>query len=761
MLDQAQEKRTAFGFCTRRDHLIVAVTLLAFVILAGRFALVTPIFEMPEEPWHLRRIAQTAGKDLPPGHASWVQAPEVSSVLVQPPLYYWLGASVVQFFDWDSDPSVYELNPHARLANLYGVTNRNVMLARVPSAPGGPLSMSVMVLRMLSVLAAAVGLLFVYRLMLGFTMGRRWLAWTSMLMTGFLPGYAFLQSGISPFALGSCLGLVAVFLALRTAYGSEHQTRDKRLAFLFAGLTAMTIWWGWTAVILVLVVHARQPRGAELRDAPDARGMSLIRALMVAMALVWPAQLLLSSALRTSATIWQTVNAMGLAERLDIALRAYWGLFGWLNIPIDNAYYTAVGVAFILGASGLILRLVQWYWNMPSRTGLSDAIGEHLRPWQIVAILWALLGTAVAVIHLLSPSRLFLGTTFLPLAPFVALFLVLGMDTWVRTYGAALTSIVAFMSIAMTVVSPGLYVQEAYKPPLRLALPQVPVDVRPLDVSYGDSLYLVGYRLKEETVAPGGYLPLTLYWLARTPLASDYTVNVTVLGEQDDMLSSVFTRAGSSLFPTSMWTPGDVIVQDIILAIDSDAEIPVAGTIGLTVTDDATGEVQQATDPSGEPLPSVLPVTRVRIGADKLMAFRPAHPLDVSFDGQMTLTGYSIFPATIHAGCKMDITLYWRAEGPLLYDYTVFVHMVDSAGVIVAQGDSQPRSGSYPTGLWLMGEQVSDTHAIEVPLDAEAKDHWIEVGIYRLDTGERLLISGQEADQDHYRLGPFSLSASE
>jgi len=109
----------------------------------------------------------------------------------------------------------------------------------------------------------------------------------------------------------------------------------------------------------------------------------------------------------------------------------------------------------------------------------------------------------------------------------------------------------------------------------------------------------------------------------------------------------------------------------------------------------------------------------------------------------------------------MDITLYWRAEGPLLYDYTVFVHMVDSAGVIVAQGDSQPRSGSYPTGLWLMGEQVSDTHAIEVPLDAEAKDHWIEVGIYRLDTGERLLISGQEADQDHYRLGPFSLSASE
>jgi len=761
MSDQAEEKRTAFGSCTRRDHLIVAVTLLAFVVLAGRYALVTPIFEMPEEPWHLRRIAQTAGKALPPGHAGWVQAPDVSSVLAQPPLYYWLGAALVQFFDWDSDLSVYELNPHARLANLYGVTNRNAMLARVPIAPTGPLNLSVLVLRLLSVLSGAVGLLFVYRLMLGFTMRRRWLAWTGVLMTGFLPGYAFLHSGIGPAALGSCFGLVAAFLAMHVAQQAQPRNRDKSLAFLFAGLAAMTIWWGWTAVVLVLVVHARQQRGSGVGDAPDARGMSLLRALMVAMALVWPAQLLFSSALRTSASIWQTVTDMSLTERLDMALRAYWGLFGWLNIPVDNAYYTAVGVAFILGASGLILRLIQWYWSMPSRTSLSEAIGEHLRPWQIVAILWALLGAAVAVIHLLSPARLFLGTTFLALAPFVALFLVLGMDAWVRTYGAALTGIVALVSIAMTVVSPGLYVQAAYKPPVRLALPQVPFDVRPLDVSYGDSLYLVGYRLEEETVAPGGYLPLTLYWLARRPIDSDYTVNVTVLGEQDDMLSSVFTRAGSGLFPTSMWTPGDVVVQDIILAIDADAEIPVAGAIGLTVTDDATGQVQQATDPSGEPLPSVLPVTRVRIGAKELTAYRPAHPLDVNFDGQMTLTGYSIYPATIQSGCNVDVTLYWRAEGPLLYDYTVFVHLVDSAETIIAQDDSQPRSGSYPTGLWLMGEEVSDTHSIAVPADAEAKDHWIEVGIYRLDTGERLLISGQDEVQDHYRLGPFTLSPSE
>jgi len=32
-------------------------------------------------------------------------------------------------------------------------------------------------------------------------------------------------------------------------------------------------------------------------------------------------------------------------------------------------------------------------------------------------------------------------------------------------------------------------------------------------------------------------------------------------------------------------------------------------------------------------------------------------------------------------------------------DYTVFVHLLDSSGKLIAQADSQPRSGTYPPRL--------------------------------------------------------------
>ncbi|MHB1319630.1 MAG: hypothetical protein ACYCYF_13525, partial [Anaerolineae bacterium] len=86
----------------------LVLTLLAFVALAGRYVTTTPALEMPEEPWHLRRIADMGNKALPQGHTGWAQALPVLSVQKQAPLYYWLGAALVQPFDWASDASVYE-----------------------------------------------------------------------------------------------------------------------------------------------------------------------------------------------------------------------------------------------------------------------------------------------------------------------------------------------------------------------------------------------------------------------------------------------------------------------------------------------------------------------------------------------------------------------------------------------------------------------------------------------------------------------------
>ena len=95
---------------------------------------------------------------------------------------------------------------------------------------------------------------------------------------------------------------------------------------------------------------------------------------------------------------------------------------------------------------------------------------------------------------------------------------------------------------------------------------------------------------------------------------------------------------------------------------------------------------------------------------------------------QSELVGYDL---------KNDsITLHWRALKETDVDYTLFVHILDANGQIVAQNDSQPHRRDdppgrlYPTSLWVKGEYVSDTILINT------RGAMIEVGWYVPETGK-------------------------
>ncbi|HSD83130.1 MAG TPA: hypothetical protein VLG46_04700, partial [Anaerolineae bacterium] len=59
----------------------------------------------------------------------------------------------------------------------------------------------------------------------------------------------------------------------------------------------------------------------------------------------------------------------------------------------------------------------------------------------------------------------------------------------------------------------------------------------------------------------------------------------------------------------------------------------------------------------------------------------------------------------------------------------------------VAQADSSPQAGAYPTSFWDVDETVVDEHLLPLPAALPAGDYTIVVGLYRLDTGERLSIT--------------------
>lgn len=86
------------------------------------------------------------------------------------------------------------------------------------------------------------------------------------------------------------------------------------------------------------------------------------------------------------------------------------------------------------------------------------------------------------------------------------------------------------------------------------------------------------------------------------------------------------------------------------------------------------------------------------------------------------------------------VTLTWRALAPVDKDYTVFVHMVDSGGRLVAQHDGPPAEGARPTSGWLPGEEIMDRHVIWLPEGLPPGPYRLLVGLYQGDT--RLPVDG-------------------
>ena len=113
--------------------------------------------------------------------------------------------------------------------------------------------------------------------------------------------------------------------------------------------------------------------------------------------------------------------------------------------------------------------------------------------------------------------------------------------------------------------------------------------------------------------------------------------------------------------------------------------------------------------------------------------------LDVTFGGQMRLLGYRAGADAVQPGDTLSVTLYWQSVAPMDTDYTVFVHLLDENGIVVAQRDTYPGLGNAPTSTWQVGEAIADTYLIPVPATTYAPGHaQIEVGLYDHRSQQRL-----------------------
>jgi 4-amino-4-deoxy-L-arabinose transferase-like glycosyltransferase len=92
-----------------------------------------------------------------------------------------------------------------------------------------------------------------------------------------------------------------------------------------------------------------------------------------------------------------------------------------------------------------------------------------------------------------------------------------------------------------------------------------------LDVTFGEKIHLRGYALLRTEVARGQTLPLTLYWQADGPTDASYTLFVHLLAPDGQIDGQLDRIPGNGAAPTSSWSEGQVIIEEIALPVASDA----------------------------------------------------------------------------------------------------------------------------------------------------------------------------------------------
>ncbi|MGD2143254.1 MAG: glycosyltransferase family 39 protein [Anaerolineae bacterium] len=112
------------------------------------------------------------------------------------------------------------------------------------------------------------------------------------------------------------------------------------------------------------------------------------------------------------------------------------------------------------------------------------------------------------------------------------------------------------------------------------------------------------------------------------------------------------------------------------------------------------------------------------------------------------LLGYHVTPAELDPGDTVTVTLYWKALARTERPHAVFIHVLSDEGTMIAQRDTYPGLGRYPTVAWNPGTVFADAYRVHLPETAYAPDTgYVQVGLY-VPEGPRLATdNGRDALQ--------------
>ncbi|MHB1133170.1 MAG: hypothetical protein ACYC4L_12390 [Chloroflexota bacterium] len=209
------------------------------------------------------------------------------------------------------------------------------------------------------------------------------------------------------------------------------------------------------------------------------------------------------------------------------------------------------------------------------------------------------------------------------------------------------------------------------------------------------------------------------YWLYNS-FAHLYTVS----GPQVDVWGEV------ELSTSSNWKEGDLVVIPTRLV---PKEPLVRGVYNLKMG-------VYVRFPARAPLPTPAGAVETASFGPAVLGQKPAAPTSgtpvAAFEPGIVLAQAK---AALEPGQQqVRVDLVWRADATPGHDYTVFTHVYNAAGALVAQADGWPVAGNYPTSHWPAGEYILDVRLLSLKEPLPAGAYTVKVGLYDAKTMQRL-----------------------
>jgi hypothetical protein len=270
------------------------------------------------------------------------------------------------------------------------------------------------------------------------------------------------------------------------------------------------------------------------------------------------------------------------------------------------------------------------------------------------------------------------------------------------------------------------------------------------DAAFENTAKLIGYSLGDGAFKSGEVLPLTLFWRSLTDQPGPLIVSIQL---KEETGQPVVIHEQHPIRPTTDWSSGTLLrdPHDILLP----PTLPPGQyrlVVGLLTPE------QTLLNVAGEEQFDLTTVTTI----DRPHNFEPPEPqIDqtVNFSDQLRLMGLDMPQQPIPAGAELPLTLHWQAIATPGKSWTVFVHLINETGDIVAQQDQIPGDGQYPTTGWLPDEYVADNYNLLIPANTPPGEYLLEIGLYDKNDFSRLPVTENgKIVNDHIVLESWPIS---